>query len=403
MSKKAEEIEDEVPEKKVVHRNTKGEGSIFQRKDGNWCAKIQLGTNEQGKPIIKTFYGAKQKIVRDKLKAYKELIKGASDDQTNEVTVDSYVVNWLTTVKSIQLKPSSYDRLEATINQNIIPYIGYHQLSQLTPEQIQEELINKMIDKDYSYSSIKKAYNAINACYKYALSVRKLTYNPVSAVTLPSTHMFEKKTIRWFNDDEIKRFKEQCIFKYKNGIFRYPLGYAMIFIMNTGLRLGEALAIQWCNVDFAEKRLSVDSNVVMAVDRKSETKKRVQINQDFLKTKSSKRIIPLNKTAINALEEIKKIRYFGEDSYIFCTEEGKQNKVRNFCRTYESILKRADIESCGIHTLRHTFASKLFAKNVDIKKISALLGHSDVSITYNTYIHLINEQKAQAVELIDEI
>jgi len=173
--------------------------------------------------------------------------------------------------------------------------------------------------------------------------------------------------------------------------------------MNTGIRLGEALAIKWENINWDKKQLSIESNVVMAVDRKSDKKKRVQINQDFLKTKSSKRIIPLNNTAINALNQIKKIRYFGEDSYILCTETGTQNKPRNFCRTFEEILKRAKIERCGIHALRHTFASKLFEKNVDVKEISSLLGHSDVSTTYNIYIHLITEQKANAVALIDEI
>ena len=402
MDEKSVETEDKSESKKGYHRKSNGEGSIFQRSDGRWCAKIQIGTLENGKPKMKFFYSMKYKIVKDKLTAYKTLLNNNPYEKLND-TVDKFITNWLTTVKSNNLKPSSYDRLEATINDNIVPTIGYHKFSELTAQQIQEELINKMRDKNYSYSTIKKAYNAINACYKYAISIRRMDYNPVSAVSLPSIHQFEKKPIRWFNDDEIKRFKEQCIFKYKNGKYRFPLGYGMIFIMNTGLRLGEALAVKWKNVNWDKKQLSVESNVVMAVDRKSGKKKRVQINQDFLKTKSSKRIIPLNNTAIDALTQIKKIRYFGDDSYILCTEIGTQNKPRNFCRTFEEILKRSEIEKCGIHTLRHTFASKLFAKNVDVKTVSMLLGHADVTITYNIYIHLIQQQKANAVQLLDEI
>ena len=389
-------------QKHGYHRKSNGEGSIFQRSDGRWCAQIQIGTQENGKPKLKFFYSTKYKTVKDKLNSYKKLLNNNPYEKIND-TVDEFITDWLTTVKINDLKPASYDRLEATINDNIVPTIGYHKLSELTAQQIQDELINSMKNKNYSYSTIKKAYNAINACCKYAISIRKINYNPVSAVSLPSIHQFESKPIRWFNDDEIKRFKEQCIFKYKNGKYRYSLGYGMIFIMNTGLRLGEALAIKWENVDFEKKQLSVESNVVMAVDRKSGKKKRVQINQDFLKTKSSKRIIPLNNTAIDALNHIKKIRFFGEKSYILCTKIGTQNKPRNFCRTFEEILKRAEIEKCGIHTLRHTFASKLFEKNVDVKTVSMLLGHADVSITYNIYIHLIQQQKADAVQLLDEI
>ncbi|MCI1964529.1 MAG: site-specific integrase [Oscillospiraceae bacterium] len=403
MDEKPVKTENESESKKGYHRKSNGEGSIFQRSDGRWCAKIQIGTLENGKPKLKFFYSMKYKTVKDKLNAYKALLNNNPDEESNNTTVDEFITNWLTTVKFNDLKPSSYDRLEATINDNIVPTIGYHKLFELTAQQIQEELINMMRNKNYSYSTIKKAYNAINACCKYAISIRRMDYNPVSAVSLPSVHQFERKPIRWFSNDEIKRFKEQCTFIYKNGKYRYPLGYGMIFIMNTGLRLGEALAIKWENVNWEKKQLSVESNVVMAVDRKSGKKKRVQINQDFLKTKSSKRIIPLNNTAIDALTQIKKIRYFGEKSYILCTETGTQNKPRNFCRTFEEILKRAEIERCGIHTLRHTFASKLFEKNVDVKTVSMLLGHADVTITYNIYIHLIQQQKAEAVQLLDEI
>ena len=389
--------------KKSGHRKSNGEGSIYLRSDGRWCAQIQIGVNN-GRPKLKSFYGDKRKVVAEKLKNYKELLNKPLEQQLAEdITVDNFIDKWLTTVKVNDLKPSSYDRLEATINQQIIPTIGYHKFSELTPQQIQEELINHLRDKKYSYSTIKKAYNAINACCKYATSIRDIIYNPVSAVSLPSIHQFESKEIRWFSNDEIEIFKRECIFKYKNGKYRYPLGYGMIFIMNTGLRLGEALAVHWKNINWKERQVSVESNVVMAVDRKSDSKSRVQINQDFLKTKSSKRIVPLNNTAIEALNKIKEIRYFGEDSYILSTQQGKQNKVRNFCRTYEQIISRSGIEPCGIHTLRHTFASKLFEKNVDVKTVSVLLGHSDVTITYNTYIHLINEQKANAVQLLDEI
>ena len=76
---------------------------------------------------------------------------------------------------------------------------------------------------------------------------------------------------------------------------------------------------------------------------------------------------------------------------------------RNIDRMLRNILTKCNIKPCGVHALRHTYASMLFKKGVDVKTVSELLGHADVSITYNTYIHLIKEQKQQAVTLLDEL
>jgi integrase len=84
-----------------------------------------------------------------------------------------------------------------------------------------------------------------------------------------------------------------------------------------------------------------------------------------------------------------------------CTETGLPIRPRNFRNTFDSILRQVDIESTGMHTLRHTFASRLFAKGADVKEVSELLGHANVQITYDTYIHLIPEHKAKVISLLD--
>ena len=89
--------------------------------------------------------------------------------------------------------------------------------------------------------------------------------------------------------------------------------------------------------------------------------------------------------------------------YVFATKNGKRITPRNIDRTFRSILKRCGIACTGVHSLRHTFASRLFAKGVDVKTVSELLGHSDVGITYDTYIHLIQEQRITAVKAIEDI
>ena len=386
--------------KKGYHRKSNGEGCIFQRSDGRWCAQIQ----PEGASKPKYFYSTKYKTVKEKLDAYKQtLLQNGNQSKENQITVDEFITNWLVNVKSNDLKPTSYDRLERTINNQIIPTIGQYDLSKLTSQQIQNELINPL-KNNKSYSSIKKVYNAINACYKYAMSIRRIQFNPMDAVIIPSSTQFDETEVHWFNDHEITIFKAECVSRYSNGSYRHLLGYGMIFVMETGLRLGEAIAVKWSDIDFYKKQLYVNHNAVTVKDRsKNSSTKHKIVNQDFLKTKSSKRIIPLNKTAINALNHIKEIRYSGRDGFILCTKDQTQNTTQNFSRQFKSIINHAHIKNCGVHTLRHTFASQLFKKGVDIKTISMLLGHSNVSITYNTYIHLIQQQKIDAVESIDEI
>lgn len=381
------------------HRKSNGEGSIFQRADKRWCAKIQTGRNENGKPVIKCFYGKKRKDVVEKLDRFKKE-HGLIADNISKITVDDFITDWFKSVKIAKLKPTSYDTLESTINQHIIPSIGCYKLAELTTEQIQEELINDMIEHQYSYSTLKKAHDAINACYKYAVKSHKVLYNPVLATELPASQKFEVKEIHWFNKDEINKFEEECIFKYANGKFRYVLGYGMIFIMNTGLRIGEALALKWEDIDFGQRIVSITKNVEMATDRNSGLNKRVPTNQDTLKTKRGYRFVPLNDKAINSLMQLKEFRYFGEDSYILCTESGSQNKYHNFLRTFKAIIKRADLEDCALHTLRHTFATQLFARGISVEEVAALIGDGTATAE-KTYIHIIEKIKAAGAKLLD--
>ncbi len=384
------------------HRKSNGEGSIFQRSDGRWCAKIQFGSKDNGKPNTKCFYGAKRKDVVDKLENFKKE-HGLIVDDIVKITVDVFISDWLKNFKSARLKPTSYDRLEYTINKNVIPLIGYLKLSELSTDQIQKNLINDMIKEEYSYSAIKKAYDAINGCLKYAIQTRKLSYNPAMAVEMPSSKNFNKKEIRWFNNEEIKKFENECIYKYKNGKFQYVLGYGMIFIMNTGLRIGEALALKWEDIDFKKKIVFVIKNVEEAKDRKSDSNKKVQTNQPTLKSSNGYRFVNLNNKAMNALKQLKKVRYWGEDSYILCTESGSQNKYHNFLRTFKSITRKAGLgDDYGPHVLRHTFATHLFAKGKRVEEVAALIG-DDVVTVQKTYIHILDKIKAEDVKVLDDI
>lgn len=315
------------------------------------------------------------------------------------ITFGEYILDWLYNVKANELKPASFDRKEQTIKYQIIPYIGQMSITDLTADDIQK-MINAL-KKKYSFSTIKKTYECINSCLKYAVKRRDLPFNVAESVITPKNMEREKSDVKCFSEDELKRIEAEAVKCYNNGKRIYRMGEIVIFLADTGLRIGEALALEWTNINFKKKTVTVRQNMVFVKDRNSTDKSYKYIKQRSTKTKKGSRIVPLTAAAIRALMSLKAIN--GSTKYVFATSTGKRVYPRNIDRMFRGILQKCGIRGTGVHTLRHTFASRLFAKGVDVKTVSELLGHSEVGITYDTYIHIIQEQQAAAVDVLENV
>lgn len=167
------------------------------------------------------------------------------------------------------------------------------------------------------------------------------------------------------------------------------------------MRVGEALALKWIDVDMDGRIIFINKNIARVKNRAEHDEKKYVMVEQSTKTKSGNRVIPLNDAAINALNELYKVT--GNYETVLANQKGGYIAYRNFDKTFKTILRNCNLNKTGIHTLRHTFASKLFRNGVDIKTISEILGHSDVSITSDIYIHIIQEQKMRAVSVIDTV
>ena len=278
-------------------RRDYGTGSISQRKDGTWTARMVIGVNEKGKPRIKALYGKTEREVKKKLKEFqKEFYK---NDQTvvQKNTVESYMLNWLHTNKKNTLKPKSYDRLEQTITYQVIPHIGHIQLAAIQANDVQN-MINKLAEEGKSYSTIKKAYDAVNECFRTGIIQKTVLFNPALGVTIPAKSSFGKKEIRCYDEAETKRLCETAVSVYSNGNRVYRLGDAIVLDVNTGLRLAEILALKWEEVDLKGRTIHINATRVIVKDRNEDaSKKYVVIEQDSTKSQSSTRDIPLNDDA----------------------------------------------------------------------------------------------------------
>ncbi len=386
-----------------------GEGCITKQKDGRWVARIQIGKTLDGKPKIKALYGKTEPECKRKLKEYKkEIAKGIN--QVSKLTVAEYIERWLKAYKFYSLKPASYDRLESVFNNYVKDSIGYYQMGNITSNDIQK-LINKM-SESLSYSSVKKIIELLRPCFKHAVLVGVINKNPCDAVILPRQNSMAVKTkkIDILTDKEVSVIKDIANDVMSKKSRKHKHAPVFVLILNTGLRCGEVLALEYSDIDFDKKVLHVSKSVSIIKNRdENDNENKTKVIITDTKTINGDRYIPLNNTAINALEQIQDYnQYYNiQTNLVVSNDKGDMVNERNLQRTLDRVLKKGmgdDYKHHGIHSLRHTMGSMaLSTGKIDIKVVSEILGHSDINLTYNKYIHIIKEQKAQALELLDVI
>lgn len=375
-----------------------GTGSISLRKDGKWQGRINLGTDINGKRKQKYFYGDTEKEVKKKLKDY--FISGEKYNANNiaKMTLEEFLVDWLENILTNTLKPKSYAIKEYIIKQQIVPRIGLLQINSIVATDIQQ-MINDMVKENLSYSTIKKAYDTLNQRFKLAISQEQVNKNPTLGVILPKQKNKKNSEIQYFSEEQCKELiKESRRTQGCNKLNVYRLGELVPFLIFTGLRIGEAIALEWKDIDCENKTITVNKNVVEV--KSKETGKFILQKQDSTKTDSSTRIIPISNNAMECIENLKKIN--GDKKIIFASQTGKHISPSNFNRMFRGIQKALKYETIlGVHSLRHTFATLMLNKGIDVKIVSELLGHSNVSVTYNIYIHTIQSQKIKAINMVD--
>lgn len=380
--------------KKVRH--VKDLGSVYyDSTKSQWVGQIETGRYANGRTKYKRFYDTSQEEVIYKMKEFKKKVCVIDKpDRSELVPFSEYFESFMVNVKKPQIKISSYTRNEYTWKGNIKPYIGGYYLTDLTHQIIQNEMINKMLQKQCSYSVIHKAYVLLNESLKYAQKQGFITNNPCDLVEMPKKSKSKIKDIRFFNDKEIKRFVKVALdesWKHTN----FHNGLYIVSMIYTGLRAGEAVSLKWSDVNFEDNYIKVHTNIAIVYD---ENHNRVVIEQNNTKTRDS-RIVYMTDSARKYLSELYEIRKPKKNDYVFATN-GKRD-ISSLTSLYVQVCRRADINNPqSLHTLRHTFASLMIRKGVDIKLISEMLGHASVSFTYNTYVHLIEEEKAKTIKRI---
>ncbi len=346
--------------------------------------RVTVGRDTNGKLIRKTVYGNTKLEVIKKMTTLQNEVFTGEYVKPDKMTASNWFLYWLKTYK-INIKPRTYDSYEAIIKLYLIPNFEKKLLQQITTKDVQE-IYNKCLKSEITANTIRKIHNVIKPALKQAIAEGILSKNPADHVQLPS-----------INKKEIKVFtaSEQLIFEQISKDYR--IHEAFIVNLDTGLRTSEILALTWDCIDFNKKILTVKKNLVNVKDREND--KKILLVQDSTKTNNGVRTIPLTDRCTHLLK-ILKLKQQKLSNIVFCNVKGGYILPRNYIRTFEKIITKAKLEKCSPHTMRHTFATRLFEAGVPAKTISQLLGHGSVSFTLDTYVSVLPDTKFEAINML---
>ncbi len=362
---------------------------------------------------MKSFYGATTKDVNKKIKEFEKQMSVTNDSAIAKMTTGEFLSNWIENVKIKQVAKSTFHRDKQTFKYYIRNYdIANIQVAALTYKDIEEHL--EVLSRKYSKSTIDKVYFMFNQCCKHAVKVGELTSSPVERVSRIKEEnvAVKKKPAQFLELEDVNRLvieskrTNEAKKKGMNGKVGDPVyginAHALVFIIFTGVRIGEMLALRWNDINYKDKLVFIDESRSLSYDDSDE-------KYEFRKTKTatSTRHIPLSEKALEALKEMEKFHPNHKNSdLILLSNRGNTPSQSTVQRTLNKMLRNAncDVQKCNLHGLRHTFGSLLLNEGqADIATISTLLGHKDITTTVNIYVHVLNKLKVKAIKIFDNM
>lgn len=387
-----------------------GEGTLYtEQRNGKtyYRAMVSIGKDKNGTIIRKTVGGYdKDDVLKKKQEIeYKNNIGMISIDEN--ITLEKWFETWLFDFRINDLKASSFERYEGILRNYIEgSSIGRLKLSGLKTSHFQK-YFNNLKSNGTSYSTIATIKKFLNCCMNGAVEHEYIVKNYCSAVKLPKQEKIDKDT----DIDDIDFFTKEEQEKFLLSIIGHPYELAFKLSLGTGLRLGELIALKWTDIDFINNTINVNKalKTVTMIDR--ERNRNLKLIEQSPKTESSYRTVPVPSNIMSELkshlkdqDRIKKDNEFYTDlDYVFTDRVGKPYDPKKLPRNFKSVLKKMGHRDMKYHSMRHSYATRLFEANIPVKTVQKLLGHKDITTTMNIYTHVANELKSEAAESINEL
>ena len=385
-------------------RRDKGNGSIRQRPNGSWEGRYSYKDNN-GKRITKSVYAASQTEAKRKLKELIQRIDSLVVEQgimPTDAALGAWLDTWMRDYKRGSVSLATYSSYYQNINLHIRPALGNIELQRIRPQHIQA-LLNSLGQstkerKALAPWSIIKIKNILSGAFEQAVRNQMIPYNPVRSSVSPK---MEQKEIDILSPSEQETFLDACKGHRLEALYTLALA--------TGMRRGEILALTWNCVDFDAKSIEVKRSVSRIKD--PDTKTTALVFSDP-KTKAGRRTVPMLESLAPILQE-HKVRQdaeranagsaWNERNLVFCSNVGTIIEPRRVCTTMDKITDAVGLEHFTFHSLRHSFATRLLEAGVSPKVVQDILGHADVTLTLNTYSHVMGTTAHDQIAKIDRL
>lgn len=400
-----------------------GEGTVCRLKRNGeyvgWRAVLRLGVDEStGQAIRKEFTSKTRKGVVEKMEAYKAQMNMEVLPSKENMTFKDLYHTWLFDYRVNDLKPKSFEKYEG-IYRNYIKdsELGRVKLKDLRADHIQKyynRLTNKNImgDNVVPCSTINTIHLRINTCLVFAKKNNYIRENYASLVTKPKDNKIKNISDNNYEDDIkdskmiLTKEEQKQFIEFING---HKLETFFLVALGTGMRLGELIGLKWNDIDLDKGIITVRRSLQRIKDENG--KGYIYVEQTP-KTKYSIRQIPIPSNVLKKLKIYKNNQDFNKErfgneyidkNFVFTNDIGEHIKVNTPGKSLNTILKKLSIDHIKFHGLRHTYASRLLELNESPKTVQKLLGHHDIKVTLNTYSHILEDTKVNAVNKLDTL
>jgi len=356
-------------------RRANGEGSLVLRKDGRWMGRYWLtlpdGTKKQQSIISKN----KAKVIA---KLRDEIImadKGAPMLRDGRATGE-YLEYWLKYIDPHQVRPSTLQLHTIITRKYLIPLLGRIPLTQLRPEHIRM-MLGRMKTNGCGDRTMQHARNVLSAALREALKLEYVTRNAARLVDLPK---YTPKERRVWTKEQAAHFLEAAQHHE-----RFPM---FLLLLCYGLRRGELLGLRWQDIDF-------DNNIIRIRQSLKLVNNKAVIGE--LKTRASRRDLPMPPTIKETLLQYKQTCPHYDDGLIFHSDTGNPVWPNTIRKTFQTLARQAELPPITIHEARHTVATLLAEAWRSPKEAQAILGHGSIMTTLQIYTHANPQLQEKAV------
>jgi integrase len=368
-------------------RRGHGEGAVFQRGDGLWVARLN---DPNGKR--KTLYAKTRKEAADKLRAAQKSVDDGLSLDTGRQTAAQFLDKWLAASVKPSVKTKTYEGYESIVRVRVNPRMGGKHLAKLTALDLQA-LYTDLANAGLSPRSVHHTHRCLHRAFVQAVRWNLIARNPCDGAQGPQA-----------TRPEMMVWTPQEADTFLISTREHPAHALYTLALTTGMRQGELLGLKWADVDLSAGTLSI---------RRSLQRQRgagpVLIT---LKTARSRRSIHLSQRAIAALRTHSDRQAFDrraagaewvEHDLVFCHANGEPLDPSYQTATFKKAAEAAGVPVIRFHDMRHTAATVLLAKGVHVKVVSEMLGHATITLTLDTYSHVIPAMQSDAAAAMDAV